>query len=89
MPYPCYSLKPKGQWSDDEVTQLKHLTEQNKDQKGKIDWVEAAMGCNTQRGSGEGTATEGTMVCDGGKEGMSLSNTGHRANIVKEMNMTS
>ena len=24
-----------------------------------------------------------------GKEGMSLSNTGHRANIVEEMNMTS
>ena len=32
--------------------------------------VEAAMGGNTQRGSGEGTATEGTTVCDdSGKRG--------------------
>ena len=47
--------------------------------------VEAAMGGNTQRGSGEGTATEGTtVVMIRGKEGISLSNTGRRANIVEE-----
>ena len=29
---------PKGQWADDEVARLKQLTEQNRDQKGEIDW---------------------------------------------------
>ena len=53
-------------------------------------YVEAAMGGNTQRGSGEGATTEGTTVCgDSGKRGISLSNTGRRVNIVEKMNMTS
>lgn len=28
----------QGQWADDEVARLKQLTEQNRDQKGEIDW---------------------------------------------------
>lgn len=37
-PHLLCSRYPKGQWAEDEVTRLKQLTEQCKDQKGEIDW---------------------------------------------------
>ena len=38
VPHASYSHHPKGQWAEDEVTRLKQLTEQCRDQKGEIDW---------------------------------------------------
>ena len=38
VPHLLCSRYPKGRWAEDEVTRLKQLTEQCKDQKGEIDW---------------------------------------------------
>jgi len=47
--HPFYLRYPKGQWAEDEVTRLKQLTEQFRDQKGEIDWDRVIQGWGNTR----------------------------------------